>query len=329
MIETVFFGGGTPSLFPAKELTRLLQRLRDSGRLAQDAEITLEANPGTVERHSFADLAAAGINRISLGAQSFDPLMLSRLGRIHGPDETRRAASELHAAGIENFNIDIMFALPEQTRAGAVDDLTQALSLSPAHVSHYQLTIEPNTAFARHPPVVPGDGLAWAMQEDCHAFLAEAGFEHYEVSAFARPGKRCLHNLNYWEFGDYLGIGAGAHQKLTHDSGAITRVRRRSHPTRYMREAGAESGIAGTAELSNEDRIFEFMLNALRLKHGFNGALFTQRTGLALASLQPTLALAHARGLLVSEGASWRPSDTGWRFLNDLQAMFLPEGKAA
>lgn len=328
-IESVFFGGGTPSLFPASEIARLLDRLRAAGRLAPSAEISLEANPGTVERHSFAELAAAGVTRISLGAQSFDPSALRKLGRIHGPAETCRAAEELHAAGLANFNIDLMFALPGQGPAGALDDVTLALALEPAHVSHYQLTIEPRTAFHRHPPALPPDDEAWVMQSECQALLEASGFVQYEVSAFARQGKQCRHNLNYWEYGDYLGIGAGAHQKLTSENGTIMRIRRRSHPERYMREAGNAALVAAFTVVTPGERVFEFMLNALRLKQGFSLPLFERRTGLPGEALLPILASAVERGLATEDAQHWRASATGWRFLNDLQAMFLPEGEVA
>ena len=329
LVETVFFGGGTPSLFPAEKIGRVLERLRSGGRLAPSAEITLEANPGTVERHSFAELAAAGVTRISLGAQSFDRALLRALGRIHGPAETRRAAEELHAAGLSNFNIDLMFALPGQQAEGALADIAAALALAPAHISHYQLTIEPLTAFHRHPPVLPADDLAWAMQSSCQSALADAGFRQYEVSAFASKGRQCRHNLNYWEYGDYLGIGAGAHGKLSSGNGTITRLRKRSHPSRYMREAGTDQALAERAVIGPDERVFEFMLNALRLRDGFHLSLFEGRTGLSSAAVLPTLALAGERGLAVEAAQTWRASEVGWRFLNDLQALFLPEGLAA
>lgn len=328
-IETVFFGGGTPSLFPASEISKVLDRLRFAGRLARAAEITLEANPGTVERHSFSELAAAGITRISLGAQSFDPARLKSLGRIHGPAETCRAAEELHAAGLVNFNIDLMFALPGQHLAGALDDVALAVALEPAHISHYQLTIEPRTAFHRHPPQLPPEDDAWAMQSECQELLEDSGFSQYEVSAFARTGSRCRHNMNYWEYGDYLGIGAGAHEKLTAEDGTITRNIRRSHPSHYMRDAGNALAIATATEVAPGERIFEFMLNALRLKSGFRMDLFEHRTGLPAATLLPGLVAAAERGLALHAEQHWRASETGWRFLNDLQAMFLTEGKAA
>ncbi len=328
-ISTVFFGGGTPSLFPASEIRRLLACLQATGLLEHGAEISLEANPGTIERHSFKAFAEAGINRISLGAQSFDPDILKALGRIHDPDDTRRAVDELVSAGIENFNIDLMFALPGQQTAGAENDLREALALGPAHVSAYQLALEPNTAFYRHPPQLPGEETAWEMQNVGSALLESHGYQQYEVSAFARAGRGCRHNMNYWRYGDYLGIGAGAHQKLTDAGGAIVRSRRRAHPGRYMREAGTDACIVEWRHVQNEERIFEFMLNGLRLRHGVDRELFETRTGLSWADLEPAAREARRRGLLAMHADGLRATDLGWRFLNDLQALFLPAERAA
>lgn len=328
-ISTVFFGGGTPSLFPASEIRRLLACLQATGLLEHGAEISLEANPGTIERHSFKAFAEAGINRISLGAQSFDPDILKALGRIHDPDDTRRAVDELVSAGIENFNIDLMFALPGQQTAGAENDLREALALGPAHVSAYQLALEPNTAFYRHPPQLPGEETAWEMQNVGSALLESHGYLQYEVSAFARAGRGCRHNMNYWRYGDYLGIGAGAHQKLTDAGGAIVRSRRRAHPGRYMREAGTDACIVEWRHVQNEERIFEFMLNGLRLRHGVDRELFETRTGLSWADLEPAAREARRRGLLAMHADGLRATDLGWRFLNDLQALFLPAERAA
>lgn len=328
-LVSVFLGGGTPSLFPAGQLARLLDRLRDSGWLGRDAEITLEANPGTIERHSFRSFAAAGINRVSLGAQSFDPAKLAALGRIHSPDDTCRAAADLHAAGISNFNIDVMYALPGQQPEEYLADLEAALALAPAHLSAYQLTIEPNTAFARHPPDLPCEDAVLAMEQPGQDFLATAGFMQYEVSAYARTGAECRHNRNYWEYGDYLGIGAGAHQKLSAPPGRITRQKRRAHPGQYQRHAGSDRCVAERHEVQPEERIFEFMLNALRLCDGFDRKLFEERTFLSWSTLKPQLEVAAARGLMIRDHGRWRASPLGWRFLNDVQAMFLPPGEAA
>jgi oxygen-independent coproporphyrinogen-3 oxidase len=323
-IETVFFGGGTPSLFGAGAIGRVLAWLREHDALAAASEVTLEANPGTVERGRFADYRAAGVNRISLGVQSFDPGRLAVIGRIHGAREVWTAIDELAAAGIENFNIDLMFGLPGQTVAGAVADLEAAISARPTHVSHYQLTLEPNTLFWHQPPPLPQEDDLWAMQTQGHALLADAGYEQYEVSAWAAPGRRCGHNLNYWTFGDYLGIGAGAHGKLTQP--AAGRIRRRSklrHPAAYLRATGDR--VQAQSNVEDEARTFEFMLNALRLSDGFDRELFEGRTGLAFAAAEPGLTRARARDLIGEDGGRWCPTELGRRFLNDLQAIFLPE----
>ena len=239
---SVFFGGGTPSLFSPQAIARVLEAARRQLALAPDAEVTLEANPGAIERGAFREYRAAGVTRVSLGAQSFDPARLSALGRIHSPAETRIAAAELHAAGLANFNLDLMYALPGQDIAGAVRDVEEALALAPAHLSHYQLTLEPGTVFAAQPPPLPDEDLAAGMLEECAGRLAAAGFEHYEVSAYARPAAQCRHNLNYWSFGDYLGIGAGAHGKLTcPQSGQIVRTTQPREPRRYLAAAAAIS----------------------------------------------------------------------------------------
>lgn len=326
---SVFFGGGTPSLFPAEEIARVISSLRARSLLCTNAEISLEANPGTIERGHFSDFRAAGINRVSVGAQSFDPEKLRALGRIHGPADTAKAVAELAAAGIANFNIDLMFALPRQRAEQVVADLEQAVALSPTHISAYQLTIEPNTAFFRQRPRLPAEAAAADMQLRVQEKLADSGYDQYEVSAFARPGLRCRHNLNYWEYGDYMGIGAGAHQKLTDRFGRVWREQRRAHPGRYMREAGSSLCITQRREITAEERVFEFMLNALRLREGFDEELFASRTGLALDQNLTGFAQASQRGLLENHNGRWRASDLGWRFLNDLQALFLPTGEAA
>jgi putative oxygen-independent coproporphyrinogen III oxidase len=323
-VGSVFLGGGTPSLFEPAALARLLEALRSRRLLAPSAEITLEANPGTIERGRFADYRAAGINRVSLGAQSFSPPMLERLGRIHSVQDTRAAAEELHAAGLSNFNLDLMYALPDQDLAGAVADVRAALALAPAHVSHYQLTLEPGTVFGgRPPPGLPDEELSFTMQQLCQAELATAGFMQYEVSAYARAGAQCSHNLNYWNFGDYLGAGAGAHGKLTHRShGLITRSVREREPRRYL--AGGCRGEAVTNVVASADLPFEFMMNALRLNDGFEPAQFETRTGLDWPLIAPTVQRHTARGLLASEGGRWRATELGRRFLNDLIVDFLP-----
>jgi oxygen-independent coproporphyrinogen-3 oxidase len=326
-IVSVFFGGGTPSLFSARAIGSVLARARTLLPVAPDVEVTLEANPGTVEHGRFADYAAAGVNRISLGAQSFADASLQALGRIHASGDIERAVGEVRRAGIANFNLDLMYALPGQDLACALADLERALELGPTHLSHYQLTLEPATPFAKHPPPgLPDDDVAWSMQEACQSRLAAAGFEQYEVSGYARPGQRCRHNLVYWEFGDYLGIGAGAHGKVTvQDAGvAITRTVRVRHPAAYLAARDRSSRLAETRRVAAAELPFEFVLNALRLNAGFALADFERRTGLTASVLDEPVAQAVQRGLLQGDGARWYPTALGRRFLNDLQALFLP-----
>ena len=325
-IVSVFFGGGTPSLFSAAAIARVLSHARSLLPFAMDAEITLEANPGTVEHGRFADYAAAGVNRVSLGAQSFDDARLAALGRIHGAGDIARAVGELRTAGIDNFNLDLMYALPGQDLQGALDDLDRAIALAPTHVSHYQLTLEPDTPFAKRPPAgLPDDDLAWSMQVECQSLLASAGYEQYEVSGYARPGRRCRHNLVYWEFGDYLGIGAGAHGKVTcRDGNAIERTIRVRHPAAYLAATTAQQGVAEARDVAPADLPFEFCLNALRLVAGFTPQHFEERTGLPVAVLEQPAEQARARGLLERVDGRWRATALGRRFLNDLQEQFLP-----
>ncbi|HET6656199.1 MAG TPA: radical SAM family heme chaperone HemW, partial [Gammaproteobacteria bacterium] len=268
---------------------------------------------------------AAGINRLSLGAQTFDAAALKRLGRIHGPDEIERAVDEAHAAGLDNFNLDLMYGLPEQTLEMGLADVERATALGPMHLSHYQLTLEPQTPFAKRPPPLPDDDTIWTMQTECQAALATAGFVQYETSAYARDGRPCRHNLNYWQYGDYLAIGAGAHGKLT-DAAANRIVRREKlrHPSRYMRAAGSPAVFSETAVADN-DRMFEFMLNALRLNAGFDRRLFETRTGLPLAAANGALTQAVELGLLARNGDRYYASERGRAYLNDLQALFLPQ----
>jgi oxygen-independent coproporphyrinogen-3 oxidase len=320
-VASVFLGGGTPSLFGVAAITSLIEGLAKRLPFMPGAEITMEANPGTIEHGHFAGYARAGINRVSLGAQSFDPAALKALGRIHGPGEIPAAVDELVAAGIGNFNLDLMYGLPGQTLEGALSDLGAAIALGPAHLSQYQLTLEPGTAFFHRPPVLPSDDATWEMQAACQQALAAAGFEQYEISAYARPGRQCRHNLNYWRFGDYVGIGAGAHGKLTVD-GSIIRTEKPRSPRAYL-EAGGRTGarhVVPPPELP-----FEFMLNALRLTEGFRPADFERTTGLHVEVIGPSLAALEARGLIGSTGDYVRPTELGFRFLNDLQSAFLPE----
>jgi oxygen-independent coproporphyrinogen-3 oxidase len=325
-IVSIFLGGGTPSLFSPASIARLLEAVRAALPLAPSLEVTLEANPGTIERGRFAEYRAAGINRVSLGAQSFDAGRLERLGRIHSPEDTRTAAEELHAAGLENFNIDLMYALPSQDLAGALADVDAALELEPAHVSHYQLTIEPGTVFAADPPPRPDDDDAAAMLVACQERLSARGFAQYEVSAYARPGRRCAHNLNYWRFGDYLGAGAGAHGKLTDTSaGAINRTTHVREARRYL--AGGPAAPTRRT-VSPAELPFELMLNALRLVEGFELDLIEARTGLERREFEPALRSLAARGLVALDEARCRATALGMRFLNDLLLEFLPPAAA-
>jgi putative oxygen-independent coproporphyrinogen III oxidase len=323
-VISVFLGGGTPSLFSPEQIGVVLGHARRTLRLAADVEVTLEANPGTIERGDFAGYRDAGVNRVSLGAQSFEPAALQRLGRIHAADDTRRAAEELHACGLVNFNLDLMYGLPEQSVAAAERDVAAALQLEPAHLSHYQLTLEPGTLFGARPPTgLPDDDAVADMLQRCQERLLLAGFEQYEVSAYARPGRRCRHNLNYWGFGDYLGVGAGAHGKLTDAArGRIVRTTRPREPRRYLaqvRTEGVEEKPIGEADLP-----FEFMMNALRRVEGCSRTEFESRSGLPWSAVSATLERAASEGLAVSDGDRWRTSPLGARFLNDLLERFLP-----
>jgi putative oxygen-independent coproporphyrinogen III oxidase len=328
-IESVFFGGGTPSLFQPEDFARLLEAFRRRIGFAADAEITLEANPGTIERGRFDGYRDAGINRVSLGAQSFAPHALSRLGRIHGADDTYRAVEELHAAGLDNFNLDLMYALPEQTLGEAIADVRIACSLEPAHLSYYQLALEPGTAFHARPPPLPDEDAAFAIQAEGQQLLAAHGFLQYEISAYAKPGARCRHNLNYWQFGDYVGVGAGAHGKLTLSAPhRIFRTEKPRQPRDYLDRltdtpAAPPAAIGKRKVVAPTDLPFEFMLNALRLNEGFAMRDFERRTGLPRRAVEPDLLRAQARGLIEPTAEGWRPTERGRLFLNDLQAAFL------
>jgi putative oxygen-independent coproporphyrinogen III oxidase len=324
-IDTVFFGGGTPSLFQPEEFSRLLGALRQRITFADEVEVTLEANPGTIERGRFAGYRDAGINRVSLGAQTFAPRALEVLGRIHSAHDTHRAVAELRAAKLDNFNLDLMYALPQQTLEEALEDVRTACSLGPAHISYYQLTLEAGTVFHAQPPELPDEDAAWQIQTAGQRLLADAGYVQYEVSAYARSGKRCRHNLNYWLFGDYLGIGAGAHGKLSFAlPQGILRTVKPKQPREYQEQVRrAGSGIGESSLILHKDLPFEFMLNALRLNEGFTVRDYRQRTGLEMASVEGKLAEAEGRGLLTSHADTWRATELGRRFLNDLQASFL------
>jgi putative oxygen-independent coproporphyrinogen III oxidase len=321
-IHTVFFGGGTPSLFSADGIDRILTGVRTLTQLAPGAEITLEANPGTVEAAKFAGFREAGVTRVSLGIQSFNPRHLQALGRIHDDTEARRAA-ELAATHFDTFNLDLMYALPGQTLDETLADIDTALSFQPPHLSAYHLTLEPNTPFGHTaPPKLPDDDLAADMQLAIEVRLTEASMQHYETSAYAKPGHASRHNLNYWQFGDYLGIGAGAHSKLSfHDR--IVRQMRTKHPQQYMDAVQAGAHIADTRVLMRDDLPFEFMMNALRLNEGVPAALFEARTGLPLIVCSAALEQARSRGLLERDATRLKPTLQGQRFLNDLLELFL------
>jgi putative oxygen-independent coproporphyrinogen III oxidase len=326
-IDSVFFGGGTPSLFQPEEFSRLLTELRRRIAFADDAEITLEANPGTIERGRFSGYAQAGINRVSLGAQSFSAAALQRLGRIHSVDDTHRAVDELRAARLDNFNLDLMYALPDQTLEEALFDVSTACALRPSHISYYQLTLEPGTVFHSRPPPLPDDDAAWQIQSAGQQLLSAAGYRQYEVSAYAQPGAECRHNLNYWLFGDYVGLGAGAHGKISFaQPRRILRTVKPKQPREYQEQIRRASDIAGIGEctpVAEADLPFEFMLNALRLNAGFAAREYENRTGLPMANLQQQLSAAEQRGLMAATPAGWRPTELGMRFLNDLQGSFL------
>jgi oxygen-independent coproporphyrinogen-3 oxidase len=328
-LHSVFFGGGTPSLFAADAIARILDGVAARMTLPREAEVTLETNPGTVEHGRFDGYLAAGVNRLSFGVQSFDDALLGRLGRIHSAGDAVRAVGEAQDAGFTRINLDLMYALPGQDLAGALADIDRAIALAPSHVSHYQLTLEPNTAFAAHPPQLPDEDSAWDMQEACQQRLAQAGYAQYEVSAYARPRDACVHNLNYWGFGDYLGIGAGAHGKLTDVAGrAIVRTTRRKLPRSYLERAARGESQRSEAPVARADLPFEFMMNALRLVDGVPACWFTERTGLAGEDIAATLHALRQRGWLAHDPERLVPTPEGRRLLNDLVGAFLPPAPA-
>ncbi len=323
-IESIFFGGGTPSLFSGAAIAGILDGVRARCTLTPDCEITLETNPGSAEFDRFEAYLAAGVNRISLGVQSFDDAKLARLGRIHGADEARRAVRMARSAGVANINLDLMFGLPGQTQQEALDDVEQAIALAPEHVSHYQLTLEPQTVFARFPPQdLPNEDVLDEMLEQCQARLAQAGFNQYEVSAYALAGRRSRHNVNYWRFGDYLGIGAGAHGKWTDCDGGVHRLAKQRTPSLYLQIAGTPACLSEQRQIASAELPFEFMLNALRLREGFDDAVFAARTGLDLAR-DAGYQRALAEGLIEQRSGRSRASELGYRFLNDTLTRFLP-----
>lgn len=324
-VISVFFGGGTPSLFSPEEIARFLAGARRRIGFAPHAEVTLEANPGTIEHGCFSEYRDAGVTRVSIGAQTFSQPHLRALGRIHGSGDIHRAVEELARAGLENFNLDLMYGLPEQTVEQALQDIRAALSLGPRHISHYQLTLEPGTVFHHRPPPLPDEDVAWEMQLRCQEALAAGGYRQYEVSAYARTAARCVHNMNYWQFGDYLGVGAGAHGKLTDEAlGRITRTVRCRMPRDYLGRAVADR-VVERRDVAAAERPFEYMLNALRLVDGFDIGDFERHTGCPRDVLDDILRTLERKGLLADSGmGQWRATELGTRFLNDLQAAFLP-----
>lgn len=322
VIQSVFIGGGSPSLLPGPDLARLLDMLRDSAELAEECEITLETNPGAADLGRFAAYRQAGVNRLSMGAQSFDDRALSAIGRIHDAAQVVQAVRAAQAAGFERLNLDLMFGLPGQSRRGALDDLEQAIALGPSHLSWYQLTLEPNTPFHQSPPtLLPDEDELADTQEAGQVLLAARGFPRYEVSAHAKADQQCRHNLNYWRFGDYLGIGAGAHGKLSGADGSIIRHRKERGPRRYLDRPTA---MAASHKVVPEELPLEFMLNALRLCQGFAPPLFEARTGLPLEVISDPLRKAEGLGLLHRDAGCIRPTESGLRFLNDLIGLFAP-----
>lgn len=320
-LTSIFFGGGTPSLFSAEALGRLLQGVEQRIPFADDIEITLEANPGTFEQEKFVAYRKLGINRLSIGIQSFQQEKLEALGRIHNGDEAVRAAGMARQAGFDNFNLDLMHGLPDQSLDDALSDLRQAIALKPTHISWYQLTLEPNTVFWNQPPVLPEDDTLWDIQEAGQALLAEHGYAQYEVSAYAQAGRPARHNLNYWSFGDFIGIGAGAHGKLSHPDGRIVRTWKTRLPKDYLNPA--KSFQAGEKSLSNDEMPFEFLMNALRLTAGVESRLYPERTGLSLETLAEGRREAEQSGLLQVKPSRLAATERGQLFLNDLLQQFL------
>ncbi|MFO1417807.1 MAG: radical SAM family heme chaperone HemW [Methylotetracoccus sp.] len=323
-IDTIFIGGGTPSLFGADAITRLLDGIAERARLASDVEVTLEANPGTVEASRFRGYRSAGVNRLSIGVQSFDDGMLARLGRIHDGRSAAAAVDTARSSGFDEINIDLMFGLPGQSVEGALADVETALGLGPSHLSLYQLTLEANTLFGKFPPPLPEPDILWRAQLACQSALAAAGFRQYEVSAYAQAGHECRHNLNYWRFGDYLGIGAGAHGKITdQETGALVRTAKLRRPDAYVAAVRDAPGPLPGTIVDDDDKPLEFLMNHLRLRDGFAAAAFTAGTGLPLTALEPALADCIRDGLLSDSGAVVRCTDHGWNFLEDVLGRFV------
>lgn len=327
-ISTVFIGGGTPSLFSANALDKLMSGIRALTALQPTSEVTMEANPGTFEQDKFRDFCQLGINRLSVGVQSFDDRHLHSLGRIHSGDEAQRAIDIARQAGFDDINIDLMFGLPDQNEAEALNDVQCAIALQPTHISYYELTLEPNTLFAKHPPALPEDEQKWQIHSTGMQLLAEHNYQRYEISAFAQPAKQSKHNTNYWLFGDYVGIGAGAHSKVSFaDTGNVIRRWKHKHPNQYMSGANASTVdcIGGENTIAVADSAIEFMMNALRLKEGFAIPVFEQHTGVSIQRWQKQIDDALNQGLLVQSGLNLKASDQGFNFLNDLLELFMPD----
>lgn len=325
-VETVFFGGGTPSLFSPEGIDRLLADVRARIPLKPEAEITLEANPGTVDHARFKGFREAGINRLSIGIQSFQPELLKKIGRIHSGTEAITAVEAAHQAGFKNFNLDLMFGLPGQTQKQALQDLQMARDLQPAHISWYELTIEPNTWFHRHPPQRPDDDTLWEMQQAGRTLLEAAGYQRYEVSAYGRAQRQCRHNMNYWQFGDYLGIGAGAHAKISDAATqGITRTAKQRHPRNYLDNAHTNARISSSNRITPADALLEFAMNALRLDQGFSPAAFTAATGLSYTGIESIVNKGVADGLLSHDGSIIRTTPKGQRYLNELLQQWMPD----
>lgn len=325
-ISSIFMGGGTPSLFSPESIDKLLSALRARLTFAPDIEITMEANPGTIELGKFKEFSAAGINRLSIGIQSFDDDKLQKLGRIHGRKEAIRAAEHAHDADFNSFNLDLMYGLPNQSLPQAVEDIETAIALEAKHISHYQLTIEPNTFFHHQPPVSPDDDMLWEMQNACQESLARHDYQQYEISAYAKDGFQCQHNLNYWQFGDYLGIGAGAHGKLSNAAEqSITRSWKVKQPQDYLNKASTDKRISGAKKLTRNDAAFEFMMNALRLNDGFETEVFQQHVGLPISIIEKQLKQAEKNGWVNWGLKHISPTATGRQYLNTLLELFIPD----
>ena len=330
-VHSIFMGGGTPSLFPAEMIDKLLQGFRARLNFSPDIEITLEANPGTVDQQQFHGYRQAGVNRLSMGIQSFNDSMLKKLGRIHNSEQAISAIEAAKMAGFNNFNLDLMYGLPEQTMQQMLDDLQTAFEFDPPHLSHYQLTIEPNTLFASKPPSLPIDDEIWEMTQQAHKLLARNKYTQYEVSAFSKQlsatnRQQCKHNINYWQFGDYLGIGAGAHQKISSaQTQSIHRCMKQKHPTTYIQAVRKAKHILDRRNLSEQDIIFEFMLNALRLTDGFNLQTFTEHSGLNPDKISNKLKKAQQQNFIMVDNNKVTPTEHGKQFLNNLISLFLPE----